>query len=293
MRSDRTVVFSVLLIATALPLVREAGAQGTAGQPETLRTVAVTIDDLPVVRGESIEKRQRVTGCLLGTLTTFEIPAIGFVNEQKLGEPAAEPEEIALLEAWLDAGLDLGNHTYSHPSFFTTPLDVFEADVLRGGAVTTRLLRERGKRLRYFRHPYLNTGPDLETKAAFEAFLAQEVDSLNRDKYQQLTGKTIMGLISEDTIRKVTVNGNAEMFYFPKNKTSLIGLNRTTSSEIQMWFRKGEVYRVTLQPRTTGQIDPLKDVNIENARLKGFAWLANKRPGSKEKLRGGDEQRMK
>src|SRR5690606_24339805 len=123
-----------------------------------------------------------------------------------------------------------------------------------------------------------------------KAFIAREVDSLNTDKYQQLSGKTIHGFIRADTIRKVEVYGNAEMYYFPKNKNSLIGLNKTTSSEIQVWFRSGDIFRVTLKPKTTGQIDPMRDVSIENARLKGFALLAHRRPPSKKELHTGEER---
>ncbi len=84
------------------------------------------------------------------------------------------PDEVALLTAWLDAGLELGNHTYSHPNLFSTPLEEFKLDVLRGERVTKRLLGERGLRLRFFRHPFLNTGPSYDIKKAFGEFLAQE-----------------------------------------------------------------------------------------------------------------------
>ena len=75
-----------------------------------------------------------------------------------------------MLEEWLGAGYDLGNHTYSHYSLYRTPLADFQADVVRGEVVTSQLL---GEQPRYFRHPYLNTGPDLETKTEFEQFLAE------------------------------------------------------------------------------------------------------------------------
>jgi peptidoglycan/xylan/chitin deacetylase (PgdA/CDA1 family) len=73
---------------------------------------------------------------------------------------------------WLDAGLELGNHTYSHRSLNRTPLEEFEADVVKGEAVTSRLLAARQRKLRYFRHPFLQVGLDLEKRRAFEAFLA-------------------------------------------------------------------------------------------------------------------------
>ena len=73
---------------------------------------------------------------------------------------------------WLDAGFELGNHSYSHPDFHTTPLESFEADVLKGEAVLRPLLKSRGMEPRFFRHPFLHTGRDLETRARFEQFLA-------------------------------------------------------------------------------------------------------------------------
>jgi peptidoglycan/xylan/chitin deacetylase (PgdA/CDA1 family) len=73
---------------------------------------------------------------------------------------------------WLEAGHDLGNHTYSHRDLNTTPLDAFENEVVRGEPVTRALLAEKGKTLRYFRHPFLHVGLDLEKRRAFESFLA-------------------------------------------------------------------------------------------------------------------------
>jgi peptidoglycan/xylan/chitin deacetylase (PgdA/CDA1 family) len=43
--------------------------------------------------------------------------------------------------------------------------------VIRGEAVTRRLLEAKGRKLRYFRHPFLHVGDDLQKRRAFEAFL--------------------------------------------------------------------------------------------------------------------------
>ena len=144
-----------------------------AAAPE--RTVAFTFDDLPMSRDGAygLARMQDVTTRLLGQLTSAGIVAVGFVNEDKLDRGGDRPARVALLEQWLDAGMELGNHTYAHVSFWTTPLDEYQRQVLRGERVTRALLAERGKEPRYFRHPYLNSGPDLRTKDAFERFLAE------------------------------------------------------------------------------------------------------------------------
>lgn len=154
-------------VALALP------ADGAAAAPSLARTMAVTVDDLPATPSRDLAEMQRITKALLDAFRAHEVPAIGFVNESGL-EPAAEKEgRLALLRQWLDAGLDLGNHTYSHLGLQTTPLEAYEADVLKGETETRKLLAERGRAPRYFRHPFTQTGPTLEDRQAFEAFLAR------------------------------------------------------------------------------------------------------------------------
>lgn len=146
-----------------------------ASRPEAVeRTIALTVDDLPVGRSHGLAHMERVTRDLVGAIVEAGVPATGFVNEGKLEVPGEVEARTALLEAWVEAGLDLGNHTHGHPSLFDTPLAAFQDEVRRGDVVTNRLLAARGDSARYFRHPYLNVGPDLETKRAFEQWLETE-----------------------------------------------------------------------------------------------------------------------
>ncbi|HJR58621.1 MAG TPA: polysaccharide deacetylase family protein [Vicinamibacterales bacterium] len=142
--------------------------------PPPSRTMAVTIDDLPTssVLGENFERAERTTTDLLAAIRRTGVPAIGFVNERKL-QPAGKvhPRHVGLLQQWLDAGLELGNHSFSHDDLHLTDVKAFIADVIRGEEVTRRLLAATGQRPRYFRHPFLHTGRSLEVKKAFEAFL--------------------------------------------------------------------------------------------------------------------------
>ena len=139
------------------------------------RTIAVTIDDLPTVSTKNDPAtRLAITKNLLRSLRRHKVPAVGFVNENKLyaGEER-DPSQIELLEMWLDAGLELGNHTYSHRSLNRIDPAEYRADVLRGQEVTSELLGRSGKRLRYFRHPFLQTGRTKEIKDEFAAFLKE------------------------------------------------------------------------------------------------------------------------
>ena len=128
--------------------------------PAPTRTVALTFDDLPgVFLDASLTEARSANEKLLAALKRGGAHATGFVNEDKLRGSDAR---AALLELWLDAGLDLGNHTYSHPDLHRTELTAFQDDVLRGERVTRALMAARGKAPRYFRHPFLHTGETLE-----------------------------------------------------------------------------------------------------------------------------------
>jgi peptidoglycan/xylan/chitin deacetylase (PgdA/CDA1 family) len=139
------------------------------------RYVAITIDDLPYQRGNSLAEVQALTKRLVNQLRAHDAPVVAFVNEAKLHERG--PEELAartaLLEQWLDAGAELANHTYSHHDLNDTALEVYKQDVLRGEEITKELMRKRGATLRYFRHPYLHAGKEAQVKAELERFLRE------------------------------------------------------------------------------------------------------------------------
>jgi len=138
------------------------------------REIAVTMDDLPGVSAVdlSLPHVERLTAGILDAFTRHHVPAIGFVNEQKLErEGSVEPGRVALLRQWIDGGFELGNHTYSHIDLHTAAREQVESEVLRGERVTRGLLAGAGKRPRYFRHPFLHTGRSLEVRGAFQSFL--------------------------------------------------------------------------------------------------------------------------
>jgi peptidoglycan/xylan/chitin deacetylase (PgdA/CDA1 family) len=164
-----TFIFTCLLAASACA-APDAYSQTVARAAH--REVAVTFDDLPATHGDLVKMRD-ITTRLLRSLKANRVPAIGFVNEFKLHSRGEEKARTALLRQWLDAGFELGNHTYSHVLIDRVPFEAYKEDLIRGEKVTAQLLRERGMRLRYFRHTQLRTGPTPEYKKALEKLLAE------------------------------------------------------------------------------------------------------------------------
>jgi peptidoglycan-N-acetylglucosamine deacetylase len=161
----------VLAFATMLPFPLPSRAQ--AAKPD--RQVAVTIDDLPAGMADHLPAANitAMTAKLLGTLRDQKIPVVGFVNEKKLYKPREVDERIKALQMWIDYGFELGNHTYSHASLNQVGLKAWEEEVIRGESVTNLLLAPKKMKLRYFRHPYLDTGRDLQTRRQAEVFLVE------------------------------------------------------------------------------------------------------------------------
>lgn len=142
-----------------------------AGTP---RQVAITIDDLPsqefslASEAEVAARNARIVAALKGTR------AVGFVNEDKLEVGGRVSDaRIALLRAWRDAGIELGNHTYGHDGLHATPIADYEQSILDGERVLRPLLAETGDVPRWFRHPFLQAGQDDADRARLDAFLAR------------------------------------------------------------------------------------------------------------------------
>lgn len=139
------------------------------------KSVAITIDDLPYSglgpRVSDVKQAHQDIAKILATLKAHNVPVVGFVNEIYLNVDGQRDMRVALLKQWLDGGVELGNHTYSHVNINQVPESQAEDEVIKGEVVTQQLMKEHKEQERYFRHPFLRTGATLEQKHQFEAFL--------------------------------------------------------------------------------------------------------------------------
>jgi len=146
-------------------------ASSTALAKTPQASIALTFDDLPAL---TILNEQRYINYLNATilrgLKRHHIPATAFVNEGKLGEND-RAQQIAVLKSWLAAGMDLGNHTYSHESPNKLGAEGYIADIERGEPVIRDLLAARHRRIVWFRHPFLETGTPEAVKAEIDKWL--------------------------------------------------------------------------------------------------------------------------
>ena len=122
----------------------------------------------------------------------------------------------------------------------------------------------------------------LDTLKVFNnAFLIQK-DSLG---YNQVKGKRLVGLFTNNELDTINIDQNAQVIYFARNdKDKLIGINNTVSSSIQMYLENQEIEGIRFIKKGTGKIYPLSKIPPEARILAGFVWRAEERLQDKDAL---------
>jgi hypothetical protein len=119
-----------------------------------------------------------------------------------------------------------------------------------------------------------NPGPDL-ARLDNNSFIISREDSV---KYNQISGKTMIGHIYNNELKTIEVNGNAITLYYLKNKNIYSGMNKLESSKIDVYLLKGKIDSIAFFPKPEGKTIPLKDLTPEDALLKGFDWRESEKP---------------
>src|SRR6266567_9118689 len=164
------------IAAILIIIVGFLSGAAAAFQSQSARSVAITFDDLPGVvhaKGDDLASIQKINRKLLLVLTKHHVPATGFViGSNSLGR-ADTRERVGVLQEWLSAGMEIGNHTYSHLDFNNVTLGEFERDTVRDEGALRPLLEKNSRPLRFFRFPYNHVGDTSEKKQEFQRFLAE------------------------------------------------------------------------------------------------------------------------
>ncbi|WAC75687.1 polysaccharide deacetylase family protein [Roseateles sp. SL47] len=144
------------------------------GTAQAAKSIAITIDDVPISSKTpySVSDAASVNSKLLAALQKHHATAVGFVNEDRLLVRGQVDAGIDLLDQWLIAGMELGNHNFGHVGLWKSTLQENQDAVVKGETITRWLTATRGKPLRYYRHPFTQTGRNAEEKQAFEDFLS-------------------------------------------------------------------------------------------------------------------------
>lgn len=174
--SRRLVILATLALACIfLPHARGQQASSARGAIQ----VAITVDDLPG-GGPEVHGYTHVQMLkdIVATLQSHRVPrAAGFIVGQML---EAHPERNEGLEAWMNAGFLVGNHTYSHEKIAQLGTSRFMEDIVKNRVVVDPLERRSGQLHSYFRFPYLEEGENHKERRALWQLLQSQRYTLAR-----------------------------------------------------------------------------------------------------------------
>lgn len=150
--------------------------QGQVKQSETNtgKSVAITFDDLPFVKIDKLDPTQlkKRVQRVIHALNKYNLQVVGFVNESELYRSnRIDPVRKSILLDWIEAGMELGNHTFSHQSLNRVSINTFEKEITRGEVISRAIAEKHSQPYRYFRFPYLHVGADLRTRQTITTFL--------------------------------------------------------------------------------------------------------------------------
>jgi peptidoglycan/xylan/chitin deacetylase (PgdA/CDA1 family) len=199
---------------------------------------------------------------------------------------------LHVLQLWLDAGFDLGSHSYSHPNFADISTDQMESDVVRADAMLRPFLKSNGRVLQFFRFPYNDTGDTQAKHNDFAAYLKAHgyqvatctidtSDYIFAEAYARALGSNDSGLASR--VRQEYLAYSAtEIDYYASLNRRVLGyeppqvmlihdslLNADSIDDLLSLFRTRSYKLVTL---SEAQSDPAYSIPDTDVTKYGIMW---------------------
>jgi peptidoglycan-N-acetylglucosamine deacetylase len=133
-------------------------------------TVALTFDDLPAGGGlPESETRTAILGRLAAELNAARLKGTyGFVNAADL---EGDPDTQQALHDWVGAGMNIGNHTWSHLVLTDVTAETFQQDIARNEPALRQYAD--GRDWHWFRYPALEEGDTLAKRDSVRAWLRE------------------------------------------------------------------------------------------------------------------------
>lgn len=110
-------------------------------------------------------------------------------------------------------------------------------------------------------------------------FIISMDDTIHKNTFNQVKGKTMTGYFENNNLIGIRVYGNAESIFFVREDNGdLIGINKTTSNNMNIYLSENEVRMITPVKNVDAHMFPENEVPEEDRQLKGFIWIEDKRP---------------
>lgn len=108
---------------------------------------------------------------------------------------------------------------------------------------------------------------------------AMIVNSEDLKFFNQIKGRLVTAHFDSTNLALVDVDGNAEAVYYIKDDTkAYIGVNKIICSNIKIRFGSNQIDRIYFYKKPDGSMQPMRQVDHENLKLKGFRWEYENKP---------------
>ena len=116
-----------------------------------------------------------------------------------------------------------------------------------------------------------------------QALAVEQKDSVH---YNQVSGKEMMAYFEGGEMRRVEVNGNVLVVYYPveERDSSLIGMDYTEGGFLRMILKDRRMERGSFIGKATGTMYPMDQIPPDKMRLPAFVWFDYVRPLDKEDI---------
>lgn len=112
---------------------------------------------------------------------------------------------------------------------------------------------------------------------------ALTISKAGNNYYNQVRGNSTHAFFNDGKINYIHTRGTpADNIYFVEDENhKFIGVNQSTCSVIDAYFKDGEIQKVLFINDLKGVMSPMKQANPESLKLRGFKWQDNLRPKNK------------
>jgi len=108
-------------------------------------------------------------------------------------------------------------------------------------------------------------------------------DVFNEEKFNQVRGEMMIAYFKDNAIDYVFIDGSSEaLYYLQEDNKDLIGVQKSTSSQIKVFFEDNEISVIRLYDNVKGKVYPLEKLDVD--KLNGFIWLDEYRPKTKASI---------
>ncbi len=135
------------------------------------QNLLLTFDDFPCQRETDVDKQHEINQKILKILQKHNATAIVFVNSSAIYRDKDANKREQILENWVIHDHNVGNHTYSHKALSQSNQFDYELDIMKCEPILKKTLHKYGKKLKYFRYPFLDYGKNKQQKEKVKKFL--------------------------------------------------------------------------------------------------------------------------